>query len=83
MRNTYQNVSATLARFAALARADSQSDTASKAASLLTADGITKDNGKVFTAHDVRQWRSINKDITDTQRAALIRVHLSLTGGDS
>lgn len=80
MRNTYQNVSATLARFAALARADLEADTASKAASLLTAGGITKDNGKVFTAHDVRQWRSINKTITDQQRAALVQAHLSLQG---
>ena len=83
MRNAYQNVTATLSRYAAIARADAESDTASKAANLLTASGIRKENGKEYTAHDVRMFRSVNKTITEQQRAALVQAHLSLQGSAS
>ena len=83
MRTTYEHVATTLNRFAALARADAVSETASKAATMLTANGVRKDNGKEYTGHDVRMFRVVNKDISEAQRAALIQAHLSLLGSHS
>lgn len=78
MRSTYEHVTATLTRFAAIANADAEAPTANKAAALLTAGHILKENGKPFTGHDIRQWRSINRGLTDAQKSSLMKAHLAL-----
>tara|TARA_B100001059_G_C17817915_1_gene576427 strand:- start:2365 stop:2613 length:249 start_codon:yes stop_codon:yes gene_type:complete len=80
MRSTYDHVATTLNRFAALATTDAEEPTANKVAASLTARSIFKDNGSVFTGHDVRQWRSVNRDLTEAQREALLQAHAALAG---
>tara|TARA_B100001059_G_C17672185_1_gene495137 strand:+ start:31 stop:282 length:252 start_codon:yes stop_codon:yes gene_type:complete len=83
MRNTYENILATLTRFSVLDRANAEGTTASEAAGLLEARDITKANGRDYTAHDIRQWRSTNKDMTEAERKALRQAHWFLLGSES
>lgn len=80
MRSTYDHVTATLSRFSAIARANAEAPTANSAAALLTEGNILKDNGKPFTGHDIRQWRSTNRSLTPTERDALLRANDLLAG---
>lgn len=81
MRSTYEHITATLSRFSAIARAEDETDTANKAAALLTAGNTLKDNGKPFTGHDIRQWRSTNRNLSPTERDALLQANDLLAGG--
>jgi hypothetical protein len=84
MRNTYEHVASTLARYAAISRADQDAGrNANKAAEALTASGIRKENGRPYSGQDVRMWRVKDKSLTSAQRTSLMQAHYSLLGGES
>ena len=83
MRNTFQSAGDMLSRFALLTDAYSRTGNANETARQLNAAGHRKSNQKPYTGGDIRQWASINRDLSPTERDALLRANDLLASGKS
>ncbi|MEE2893870.1 MAG: hypothetical protein VX766_17230 [Pseudomonadota bacterium] len=67
-----------LSRFALLNDTYSRTKSANEAARQLNAAGHRKSGGKPYTGGDIRQWRLINRGLSQAEHEALLRANAAL-----